>query len=57
MVVCLELAKRVKKYLEVIGQKSKTDKLDGKGIAQMACERKFKSWKPNSKHKKLQKSF
>lgn len=46
--VCLELARRVKKYLEVIGQKSKTDKLDGKGIAQMACERKFKPWEPIS---------
>lgn len=50
LVVCLELAKRVKKYLEVIGQKSKTDKLDGKGIAQMACERKFKPWTPISSH-------
>jgi len=49
MVACLELSKRVKKYLEVLGQKSKTDKLDGKGIAQMACERKFKTWRPASK--------
>jgi len=48
--VCLELAKRVKKYLEVIGHKSKNDKLDGKGIATMACERKLKPWKPASQH-------
>lgn len=46
--VCLEVAKRVKKYLQSIGQYSKTDKLDAKGICQMACERKFKLWKPSS---------
>lgn len=47
--VCLEMPKKVKKYLESIGQYSKTDKLDSKGIAQMACERKLKRWKPGSK--------
>lgn len=46
--VCLEVSKRVKKYLQSIGQYSKTDKLDAKGICQMACERKFKLWKPAS---------
>jgi len=46
--VCLELAKRVKKYLQSIGHKSKNDKLDGRGIAQMACERKLARWKPIS---------
>lgn len=46
--VCLELAKRVKKYLQSIGHDSKNDKLDAKGICQMACERKFKQWKPCS---------
>ena len=45
---CLEVAKRVKKYLQSIGQYSKTDVLDAKGICQMACERKFKLWKPGS---------
>ena len=50
LAVCLELSKRVKKYLEVIGHKSKNDKLDGKGIAIMACERKLKLWQPFSKH-------
>jgi len=48
--VCLELAKRVKLYLRSIGQESKTDKLDAKGICRMACERKFRSWKPLSKN-------
>ena len=37
-------------YFEVIGQKSKADKLDVKGVTQMACERKFRSWIPVSKH-------
>lgn len=46
--VCLELAKRVKRYLQSIGHKSKNDKLDGRGLAQMACERKLARWKPVS---------
>lgn len=50
LTVCLELAKRVKKYIEVIGHKSKNDKLDGQAIATMACERKLKLWKPSSQH-------
>jgi len=48
--VCVEMPKKVKRYLESIGQYSKTDKLDSKGIAQMACERKFVKWRPASKH-------
>jgi len=48
--VCVEMPKRVKRFLESTGQKSKTDKLDSKGIAQMACERKLKRWQPLSKH-------
>lgn len=48
--VCLEVASRVKKYLQSIGQYSKTDKLDAKGICRMSCERKFKRWKPFSPH-------
>ena len=46
--VCVEVAARVKKYLQSIGQHSKTDKLDAKGICQMACERKLKLWQPFS---------
>lgn len=49
-VICVEMPKRVKRYLESIGQYSKTDKLDSKGISKMACERKFKKWKPASKN-------
>lgn len=47
--VSLELSKRVKRYLESIGHKSKNDKLDGQGIARMACERNIDSWKPIAK--------
>lgn len=50
VVVCVEMPKRVKRYLQSIGQYSKTDKLDSKGIAKMACERKLKRWQPLSKH-------
>jgi len=48
--VVLEQGKRVKRYLELIGQKSKNDKLDGKAIAEMACKKFGKIWKPISKH-------
>ena len=48
--VCLEMPKKVKRFLQSIGQYSKTDKLDSKGIAAMACERRLKRWKPISKH-------
>lgn len=47
--VCLEMPKKVKRFLQSIGQYSKTDKLDSKGIAKMACERKLKRWSPLSK--------
>lgn len=46
--VCVEVAARVKKYLQSIGQYSKNDKLDAKGICCMACERKLKLWQPFS---------
>lgn len=48
--VCVEVARRVKKYLQSIGHESKTDKQDARGICQMACERKFKLWAPCSAH-------
>lgn len=48
--VCLEVAARVKRYLQSIGQHSKTDKQDAKGICRMSCERKLKLWKPFSPH-------
>ena len=46
--VYLEPGHRVKKYLSVLGYKSKTDKLDGKGMCQMVLERTLIKWKPVS---------
>lgn len=46
--VCLESAARVKKFLHSIGQYSKTDKLDARGICRMASERIVRRWKPFS---------
>lgn len=48
--VCMELPRRTKKYLESIGHKSKNDKLDGLGLARMACERECTLWQPTSEH-------
>lgn len=47
--VSLEPGSRVKNYLKSIGHKSKTDKLDGKGMSQMVCERSLSLWSPVSK--------
>jgi transposase len=46
--VCLVLAQRVKFYLLSMGQISKTDKVDAKGICKMACQSKQKQWQPSS---------
>lgn len=46
--VCVVLAQRVKYYLLSVGQISKTDAVDAKGICRMACEVKQKLWKPCS---------
>lgn len=48
--MCLELARRVKKYLQSIGQVSKTDKLDASGICRLGCERQLRRWQPLSPH-------
>lgn len=48
--VSLQLGKHVNKYLASLGHKSKNDKLDGRGMAQMACERKCKLWEPISEY-------
>lgn len=44
--VCLERADRIKKFLLSLGQFSKNDQLDAKGICRLACERKLRLWKP-----------
>lgn len=45
---CLEVASRVKLYLKSMGNESKNDTLDARGICQMACERKLRTWHPCS---------
>jgi len=44
--VSILLANHSKKYLESIGIKSKNDKIDAKGLAQMGAERALKQWDP-----------
>lgn len=47
--VSVELANVAKKYLQSLGYKSKNDKIDARGLAQMGAERKLQAWQPLSK--------
>lgn len=44
------LPNRSKKYLQSLGLKSKTDKIDAKGLAQMGAEQNLMLWQPFSDH-------
>ena len=44
--VSVVLANKAKKYKEALGLKSKNDRIDAKGLAQMACEQNNTIWKP-----------
>lgn len=44
--VSVVLPLKSKKYFQALGLKSKTDKIDAKGLAQMAAEQKLPLWKP-----------
>ncbi len=46
--VSVVLPNKAKKYKEALGLKSKTDRIDAKGLAQMACEQNNAIWKPLS---------
>src|SRR5258706_8705153 len=48
--VVIVLPNKARKYKESLGLKSKTDSIDAKGLAQMACEQYLKPWKPISKN-------
>jgi transposase len=39
---------KAKKYKEALGLKSKNDRIDARGLAQMACEQNNTTWKPLS---------
>jgi transposase len=47
-VVSVVLPNKAKKYKDALGLKSKNDRIDAKGLAQMACEQNFTTWKPLS---------
>ncbi|MDJ1493668.1 transposase [Cytophagaceae bacterium DM2B3-1] len=49
MQVHVILANKARAYLKSMGYKSKTDKLDAKGLAQMCAEKSLPCWKPVSK--------
>lgn len=44
--VSVVLPNRAKKYKSALGLKSKNDRIDAKGLAQMACEQSIIIWKP-----------
>ena len=46
--VSVMLPNKAKKYKEALGLKSKNDRIDAKGLAQMACEQNNTTWKPLS---------
>ena len=48
--ISVVLPNRSKKYLQSLGLKSKTDKLDAKGLAQMGAEQNLQVWQPFSDH-------
>jgi len=43
------LPNKAKKYLEYLGLKSKTDKIDAQGLAQMAAQQQLRLWQPATK--------
>jgi len=47
--VCVVLPNYAKKFLQASGLKSKNDKIDAKGLAQMFAERAFALWAPMDK--------
>lgn len=46
--IAVVLPNKAKKYKEALGLKSKNDRIDAKGLAQMACEQNNTEWKPLS---------
>ena len=46
--VSIVLPNKARKYMESLGIKSKNDKIDAKGLAQMGAQQQLKPWKPVS---------
>jgi len=49
-VVNVVLPNKAKKYLQSLGYKSKNDKIDARGLAQMGAEQQLRQWKPFSEN-------
>ena len=47
-IVSVVLPNKAKKYKDALGLKSKNDRIDAKGLAQMVCEQNVTLWKPLS---------
>lgn len=47
--ISVVLPNKSKKYLEYLGLKSKTDKIDAQGLAQMAAQQQLRLWQPATK--------
>ena len=48
--VSVALPTKAKRYLQAIGNKSKNDKIDAKGLSRMGLEQKLSRWQPFSKN-------
>jgi transposase len=48
--VSVVLPTKAKRYLQSVGFKSKNDKMDAQGLAQMGCEQSLALWQPLSPH-------
>lgn len=48
--VIIVLANKAKRYLQSLGIKSKNDKIDAQGLAQMCAEKSLQLWQPISKN-------
>ena len=48
--VSILLPNKAKKYLQANGAKSKNDKIDAKGLAQIGAEKRLELWTPPSRH-------
>lgn len=47
--VSVVLPSRAQKYKQALGLRSKTDSIDARGLAQMACEQSLEPWQPMSR--------
>lgn len=48
--VSVVLANRSKKYMQAIGYKSKTDRIDARGLSRMGAEQALSAWRPVNKY-------